>query len=335
MKIKIAAIGRTQYLYKSILELQKNGFEIVLIITCKEAPEYKKGVQDFKLLAQKIGCNFLVTSKINTPEIKLLIENLQPDIAISVNWKTIIGEKIINSFPFGIINAHLGDFPRYRGNATPNWAIISNEKKVFTILHLMTKELDAGPIILKKRIPITKMTYIGDVYQSFEKNLPKMFGEAIKGLLMGTIKPKKQPKNPKLSLRCYPRIPQDGEIDWKKSAQDISKLVRASAEPFSGAYTFLDGKKLIIWRGYSENPKFPILGTPGQVAERRENVGEAVIITGKNFFVMEEVEMDNLGRKKATDIIKSIRDRLGLDTAKEIEKLKKMMVHKTPPKNKL
>jgi len=322
-KIKVAAIGRTEYLYQSILELGKKGFEIVLIISCKESPEYKKKIKDFRLLAKKIKCDFLATEKINTAQVKKLIKKNKPDVAISLNWKTIIGKEIIESFPLGIINAHCGDLPRYRGNAVPNWAILNREKEIVLTLHLMAEELDAGPILLKKKMILSKNTYIGNVYKFFSDNLPIMYIKAINGLVTGRIKPKRQPTNSKLSLRCYPRIPEDSEINWQKSAEEISRLIRASAEPFSGAYTFLNSKKLIIWRAYSEKPKFPFLGMFGQVAERRKERGEVAVIAGDNtFLIIKEAELEKQGRKKATDIIKSNRTRLGLNIIKEIENLR-------------
>ena len=319
--MKIAALGRTEYLYKSILELKKRGFEVVLIITCQEAPEYKKGVEDFRSLAKKIGADFLNTEKINNQKVKQLIKKDQPQIAISVNWRTLVSEEIIKSFPLGIINAHCGALPRYRGNAVPNWAIIRGEKEIVVTLHLMQKELDAGPILLKKKMFLTDQTYIGDIYKFIFDNLPDMFNQAIKGLAGGKIKPQKQSKNPKLSLRCYPRVPKDSEINWQKSAIEISRLVRASAEPLFGAYTFLDGRKLKIWRAYPEKSNFPYLGIHGQVAERRKKEGEVAIITGNGFLVIEKAEIENQGKKEATDIIKSNRDRLGFDIMTAIEKL--------------
>ena len=39
--MKIGIIGRTEILYKTCLILEENGYDIQLLITSKEAPEYK------------------------------------------------------------------------------------------------------------------------------------------------------------------------------------------------------------------------------------------------------------------------------------------------------
>ena len=39
--------------------------------------------------------------------------------------------KVISIFTLGILNAHGGDLPRYRGNACQAWAIINGEEKTY------------------------------------------------------------------------------------------------------------------------------------------------------------------------------------------------------------
>ena len=38
-------------------------------------------------------------------------------------------EEVIDFFELGILNAHGGDLPRYRGNACQAWAIINGEER--------------------------------------------------------------------------------------------------------------------------------------------------------------------------------------------------------------
>jgi len=150
--MKVIAIGRTDILYNSIKMLTENGHEVPLIVTCEEAPGYTVGTNDFEQLAKKIGASFVKTEHINLNGNVQLIKEANADIAISVNWKNIIGQEVIDCFPHGIINAHSGDLPRYRGNAVTNWAIINGETEIALTLHLMTTDLDAGPIFSKRRI---------------------------------------------------------------------------------------------------------------------------------------------------------------------------------------
>lgn len=319
--MRIAAIGRTEILYDSILKLKEGGHDIAIIITCKESPGYNTVANDFKLLAEKLKVDFLQTERINSAEVIQQIKNSRSDIAISVNWRTIIQQDVIDCFPYGIINAHVGDLPRYRGNATSNWAIICDEKKIVLTLHLMTPELDAGPIVLQREMPLSDRTYISEIYEFINNNSPDMFLEAIDGFVNDTITLRHQSNDQSISLRCYPRIPKDGEIDWSKPAKEIDRLIRAVSEPFAGAYTYIGTDKLVIWKGHFEIPEYPFVGIPGQVAERRKNKGEVAIVTGEGLIVLEEVSMKSTERKKPTEVIKTIRTRLGMDITGEISRI--------------
>ena len=323
--MKVVAIGRTEILYNSILSVHEKGHIVSLIITGDEAPHYGRSACDFERLANRYGAGFIKTEYIGTDEVISRIHENEPDVAISVNWKTIIPQRVIDYFKHGIINAHAGDLPRYRGNAAPNWALLNNEEGIVLTLHAMTSELDAGPILLQRRYPIKPDTRIGDIYNFIRENYPQMFVEVLDRLETGTVSPRKQPHDSSLSLRCYPRLPRDSEIDWTQSSAQIDRLIRSSSEPFDGAYTFLEGKKLTIWRAHCDIPPCPFLGTPGQVAQRYPATGEVSIITGDRFLVLEEVEIENEGRTTATEVIRSARNRLGMDITKEIAQLNRRM----------
>ncbi len=316
--MKIAVIGRTSWLYNTIIHLLQKGHEIVLIITCKASPEYSKKENDFKKIAQQYGIPFFQT--VHLEEYVQIIQNCQADIAISVNWPTILGNEIIAIFPQGILNAHPGDLPRYRGNACPNWAIINHEKQIGLSIHYMNPgELDAGDILVKKYISIKHDTYITDIYKELEKLIPDAFAEAIDGIQKGTLKPISQDESKVEPLRVYPRIPKDSMIDWNKPAEELELLVRASAEPFSGAYTYWNSKKVIIWKAKAITLKQQYLASPGQVLWK-EKTGAVAVATGEGVLLLEEIQYQGK-RDKTANILTSLRTRLGMDIESEIENI--------------
>ena len=154
------------------------------------------------------------------------------------------------SFEYGIINAHAGDLPRYRGNACPNWAIINNESNVGLCLHLMeANSLDSGPILMKKYYKLTQHTYIGDIYEWMGTMiLSCLVTLSIIFKIQKGLELQQQSLHPGDWLRCYPRRPEDSKIDWQRDADYIS-FIRASSHPFQGAFTFLEGQqRLTVWR---------------------------------------------------------------------------------------
>lgn len=311
--MRVAALGRTQWLYDSIRVCAKVGHQIILIGTSPAECEYSKTQVDFKALSEELGCAFFCDNVINTPEYIQMFRQSGAEVAISVNWQTMIGQEILEQFKYGVINAHAGDLPRFKGNACPNWAILTGEEKVVLTLHSMDKTLDGGAILLQREFPLRPDTYIGEVYQFMSKNIPTMFVEVLNSLSGGTIKPRNQPIKKTHWLRCFPRLQRDGEVDWNRSAIELSRLVRANSEPFAGAYSFIGADKIIFWRAHPEKLPYNHLGVPGQVVEIRYENGSVAVLTGEGILVLEEIEVASKRRGAASNFIKSTRIRFGLD----------------------
>ena len=296
--MRVAALGRTQMLYGAIKAVRDAGHEIVAIATAEASPEYRVNEHDFQKLAEEIGCAF----SIGLPDV-------QADVAISVNWPVLIPENVRRRFAHGILNAHAGDLPRYRGNACPNWAILNGEDNVVFTIHEMAEELDAGPVLLKRPFPLTDRTYIGDVYAAMETEFPGMFVTVLREIEANRLRPVPQTG---AQLRCFPRIASDSRIDWTQPAVHLDRLVRASAEPFAGAYTFYNRTRLRIWRAHASRLNYEYLGIPGQVAAR--DAAGVTVLAGDGVLILEQVELEGgSGRVPASECIRSLRTRLGLD----------------------
>jgi UDP-4-amino-4-deoxy-L-arabinose formyltransferase/UDP-glucuronic acid dehydrogenase (UDP-4-keto-hexauronic acid decarboxylating) len=319
--MRLGILGRTHLLYNAVPRLREAGHDIAFILTCTESPEYSRTASDFMKLARDLQAPFRCDDRINRPDMIEWLRSHRADAAFSVNWRTIIGPDVLGLFPRGIVNVHAGDLPRYRGNATPNWAILNGEKRIFLTAHLMVEELDAGPVLARRAIPIDDTTYIGDLYDRFGEETPELLVEVATGLAEGTITPEPQSPLPQDVLRCYPRLARDGEIDWRESASAIARLVRASAEPFAGAYTWLGIERIVIWRARPVEADHPYLGTPGQVASVNTETGLVTVVTGEGLLALDEVEAEGHTRCRAAAHIKRVRLRLGMDVTAEISRL--------------
>ena len=258
------------------------GHQIPLIGTCKAEIHYGADEFDFRTLSRDIGADFFSDPKLNDPNRMEQLEKAHCDIALSVNWPTIIGEKPCEVFSMGILNAHLGDLPRYRGNACPNWAILNDEEIIDLCLHRMEpNSLDTGPVLHRTHMDISEQTYIGDVYSWFEETLPDLAVGAMGKLdRLGEDAFTPQSEDPSTWLRCYPRRDDDSRIDWQKPANDVLKLIRALSHPFGGAWTLLEGQTRVdIWRAEIFYHAGDFLAIPGQVMLSKD--GDPIIACGE------------------------------------------------------
>ncbi|MDA9160922.1 formyltransferase family protein [Crocinitomicaceae bacterium] len=311
--MKVAIIGRSEILYNCAITVLEKGHTIALVVTSKETPEYKVTSKDFEELASEIGAEYIYTPKINEEAILNKIEKLgEIDIAISINYSGIISNEVIDCFKLGILNAHGGDLPRYRGNACQSWALINGETRIGLCIHKMIgSELDSGDIIERSYLKVDINTRIGEVYQWIEEETPTRMFDAIQKLSSDkNYVLEKQSKKPSKALRCYPRKPEDGKINWNCSAEDILRLINASSEPFSGAFSDFENEKIIIWRAEILIDNENYLAIPGQVCLIDHNSNCIIVITRSGKLKITEIEFKG-ERCNPNTVIKSIRKRLG------------------------
>lgn len=310
--MRVAIIGRSQLLFETAELLVNSNFEIALIITAKETPEYSKTARDFELLATQIGAKYIYTPKINLHHyVEEIKKEGKIDLGISINYTGIISQEIIDLFPLGILNAHAGDLPRYRGNAPLAWAIINGEEKVGLCIHKMIGgELDSGNILVKEYLDISINTRIGELFNWIEERIPYLMLEAVYKLVqnfdyVGEV----QSKNPHFALRGYPRLPEDGRIQWGKNAEDIVRLINASSEPFAGAYCEWKGKHLIIWRASLCIDEEQYSAVPGQIIPSISN-DTVEIVCGIGKIRVLEIEFNGERFTEPKKVLKSVRYRL-------------------------
>ena len=303
--MRVALIGRSQFLLDTAKKILKSGHKIKFIYTCKSEKYYKVNEFHFKnfCTSKKIPffCDVDINKKIN------LLKKYKAEIGISVNYKTLIKKKTISIFKYGILNAHAGDLPKYKGNATPNWAILNFEKKIGLTIHSMNESLDSGKIIIKKFFKINEKTYINEIYDWMEKKIPFLFLESLKKIKNKNFFPLVQRG---ISLRTYPRKDKDGRINWQDKNRNILALIRATSFPFSGAFTFLKKKqKIRIFSAKKFIPKFKFYAVPGQVCLNNKNNPVISTVDGMiEILTCSKIKLeDKLIKKK---ILKSMRNRL-------------------------
>ena len=315
--MKVAIIGRTQILFETARKIKADGHEICCIITAEAAPEYSKDEKDFEKLAKEWGIPFVCTNTLNTTKVKELVSGA--DIGVSINWVSVVTEETISKTRLGILNGHHGDLPKYRGNACSNWAIILGDSRVTKAVHFMSGgELDCGKVIAEEYFSIEDETTIADIYDRAAVSTPDLFVKALRLLEKDENYQLRyaDPNSPE-AFRCFPRLPEDGFIEWDKPALQIHNLIRAVCRPFPGAYTYMwekgEVRKLYIYSSRLHQEKTNDIGTPGHVMENNANNGESLVMCGEGVLAIDqcrysgESEVFSPGKRW-----RSIRKRLGV-----------------------
>lgn len=303
--IRIGFIGRTKSLYDTIkLFSQSEGFEVAFIWTCKDEDFYNFDSKNFEDLANDLGSKYFYSSRISKFE-----DFIEADVVVSINFINIIPKTFIDKFKFGVINAHAGDLPKFRGNACPNWAILNDESHVVLSFHQMDEGLDSGNIIRKERFPLATDTYIGEVYEWLYKAVPIGFVESVRMLIQGHPVEKQFGK----PLRSFPRKPEDSRINFHKELEWNYRLIRASSRPFSGAFAFLNNTdtKVTIFRAEPFLVEYDFLSVSGQLMEKFDHDKSFLIAIGNQALRVTDYSIDGETKEGSFKVIcKSMRNRL-------------------------
>jgi len=289
--MKFVAIGRSQTLVKSITHLMDNGHDLLGIVTSTPAPEYQDSLIELIRISEDNGLPFLKST--DSTEIVSFMDGLSktPDIAVSVNHNAILKLEVIEKFPLGVLNAHGGELPRYRGNACQAWAIINGENRIGLCIHkMMPDELDSGDIIERDFFPVDADTYITDCIAWIEDTTPILFERALKKLSVDSGYILEAQKDSRLvPMRCYPRTPIDGKIDWNLPSITIDRLIKASTDPFPGAYSFIGNEMISIHKSCVVNFD-SYCAVPGQIIDF--NNDSVTVATGQGVIEIASLRLD-------------------------------------------
>ncbi len=83
-----------------------------------------------------------------------ILDAVSPDLIVLAGFMRILGRAFIDAFPGRILNIHPSLLPAYKGLNTHQRALDNQETRHGVSIHLVTAELDDGPVLLQGSYPI-------------------------------------------------------------------------------------------------------------------------------------------------------------------------------------
>jgi methionyl-tRNA formyltransferase len=151
-------------------------------ITNKLIPFYP--TKSIKYIAKKYGVPLNKFSTVNDKKLIDLLRNLKPDVIIN-QAPGILRESFLDTATIGVLNRHNALLPKNRGRFSPFWALYKQEQYTGVTIHFVVKELDAGDIVIQKRIKISKNETVSSLVKKCYSIAPSAMIEAIEKLEAG------------------------------------------------------------------------------------------------------------------------------------------------------
>lgn len=241
--------GTPSFAVPTLKATLRAGHECLLVATQPDRPSgrgMKLVAPPVKETALAEGLPVVQPEKIkNNLEFRAQLESLAPDIILIVAYGRIVPKWMLDLPRFGNINLHGSLLPKYRGAAPIQWAVANGEPVTGVTTMRIDEGLDTGDMLLQRQIAIAPDQTSEDIYPLLAEMGAALTVETLEGLASGSIAARRQDDSQATHAPILTR--DDGRMDFAQPAMTIYNRWRGF-QPWPGAWTMLNGKKLIAHR---------------------------------------------------------------------------------------
>ena len=269
---RIVMCGMHETGWEVLRSLLENKRKISYIVTIDKDTALKanaSGYKPFQDLAQKfdVPIHFLKTYNMKDPDDIAFFERENFDLLIQGGWQRLFPEEILSTLNIGAIGMHGSSefLPKGRGRSPINWTLIEGKRRFILQFFLIKPGVDDGDVFHYEIFDVNEWDDCRTLYYKNSIITKSVYFEWIPKLLKGEFS-----LAPQIGKATYypKRTVEDGRIDWTKSVYDIHNFVRALTKPYPGAFTFLDGQRVNIWKAqpFDTRIAYPI-AVEGEIVE--------------------------------------------------------------------
>ncbi len=315
--MKILFFGTRQHGLETLRNILEKGYQVCAVTTEEYGMDHVSS-EDFRKVCTENNIHFYKNDNIENDHWANIYREYKADLGICVGWRRIIREKILKTTRHGFIGPHAADLPKYRGFAASHYSILNGDPYCgFSIMRFKAGAADNGDICGRFRVPITESTTIKDILDESRPLIIKNIIKTIEDIKNDMLTPVAQDET--RAVYSYPRVPDDGEIDWTKSAVEINRLIRAVTRPYPGAFTFIGNRKLFVWKAHVLHHSPQFVGVHGHIVHIDNEAG---VLTGNGMLIIDECQFeDEVSTFVPASIFKTYRLRLGMNHSKNIQDL--------------
>lgn len=240
-------MGTPEYAVPSLRALAEHPrVDLALIVTQPDRPQGRgRRLQSppVRLAADELDVPVLQVATLRDPETKSVLERIAPDLIVVAAFGVILGSRTLTLPRLGCFNLHASILPKFRGANPIASAIATGEKATGVTLMQMERGLDTGPILASREILIDPTDTTATLTTRLADLAAALLHDSIEALAEMNLQPMQQSDGASLTR---PMSKDDGWIEWKMSAEQVSNHARAMI-PWPRAWTTLpDGTRVQV-----------------------------------------------------------------------------------------
>jgi methionyl-tRNA formyltransferase len=195
--------------------------------------------------ASERGVPVLPGVDLSDPTQTARLADLGADLLVVGSFRKILPAAVIALPGLGAINVHPSLLPRYRGATPTVWAILNGETETGVTVHFIEDErLDAGPVIVQRRIALTSEDTDGSLRRRLAELARALVPEAVAAVV---ARPRKDfsPQDESKSSWFPKRTLADAQLDPSRPLPELRRRIRAMS-PWPGARLRQEEREYIV-----------------------------------------------------------------------------------------
>ena len=250
--MKIIFLGIPEIAKVCLEEILKSKHQVVAVVTKPDKPSgrgNKIQMSPVKVFAVEQGIPVYQFKNINQEGVEIL-KSLKPDVLVLVAFGQILGDKILNiALP---INLHGSLLPKYRGPSPIQTAILKGEKLSGVSVIKMAGEVDAGDILIQKKLNIDDDDTSGTLFNKMAILGGQALVESLDLIESGKdVFVSQEHKDATFTTML---TKENAKLDFNEKTANIVNKIRAY-NPSPVAFFELDGVKYKVFKARKIEPK--------------------------------------------------------------------------------
>jgi methionyl-tRNA formyltransferase len=161
------------------------------------------------------------------------------DLFVVLAYGELLRQDILDLPRGACINLHASLLPRWRGASPLQAALRAGDRETGVTVMRMVRGLDAGPMYLHERMPLTQRTTLPELHDA----IAALSAVALGRFLDRWPAIEAVPQDETQVTLCRKLLPEDGHLDFTSPAAELERWVRAYT-PAPGCWALADGERV-------------------------------------------------------------------------------------------
>lgn len=227
--------------------------------------------------------------KLKDEEFVDFLKQINADLFVVVAYR-VLPEEIFTLPALGTINLHPSLLPKFRGAAPINWTIISGESETGNTIIKISKEVDAGGIILQRKTLIFPNETAGELHDRLASSGAELLLEAIDIIQKGSYS--LQPQKNEFATPAPKLTKEHCHLSFNQPASAVKNWIHGLS-PLPTGFAFYQGERINFYRARVINEE-QINAPAGTILEASADKLKIVCAPG----VIEILELQREGKRR-------------------------------------